>query len=496
MATVVERAHWGSRVGFILAAAGSAVGLGNIWGFPYMAGQNGGGLFILVYLLAVALIGLPIMMAEILIGRTAQLSPVGAYRALSAPRSPWLGLGWLSVVAAFIILSFYSVVAGWSMHFLWLSVTDGFAGRETAEVAGLFGQLAGNAEVSTIWHIIFMFIVTGIVAAGIKGGIELCTKILMPALFGLLVILVLWAMTTDGFAPGVKFILGIHDAELLELLDERPGFGPGSALAAVGQAFFSLSLGMGALIAYGSYLRRNDDIVGASIVVSVLDVTVALLAAFIVFPIVFLAGLQPAEGPGLVFSTLPVAFSQMPGGLVLAPIFFFLLAVAAITSAISLLEVATSYFIDERGWPRAKAALLTGGLILLLGIPSALSASSALFGTGVSEFLGATFGEAAEMNWFDALYYLTFNLMLPLGGLGIALFVAWRVGDAAREQAFKTGTRLGKLYWGWVQLLRYIVPLAVLVVFLNAIGVLGLFVGNDVQPEPVEILQVEPAPDE
>ncbi|TVQ52481.1 MAG: sodium-dependent transporter, partial [Phycisphaerales bacterium] len=443
-----ERAHWGSKLGFVLAATGSAVGLGNIWGFPYMTGQNGGGVFILVYLLAVALIGLPIMMAEILIGRTAQKSPVGAYRELSAPRSPWIGVGWVGVLAAFIILSYYSVIAGWSMHFLWLSVTDGFvlaneteqAARESREaIAGLHGEVAGNPEVSTLWHIVFMVIVVGIVAAGIKGGIELCTKVLMPALFGLMIILAIWALTTDGAGLGVKFILGIHDAELLEYLDERPAFTANSALAAVGQAFFSLSLGMGALITYGSYLRRNDDIVGTSVVITVLDVSVALIAAFVIFPIVFLAGLQPTDGPGLVFSTLPVAFAEMPGGMVLAPLFFFLLSVAAITSGISLLEVATSYFIDERGWTRIKAALFAGGVILLLGIPSAVSASSTLFGTGFANFLGSIFGEAGEMSWFDAFVYLTYNLMLPIGGLGIALFAAWRLGDAARREAFTTG---------------------------------------------------------
>lgn len=493
-----QRAQWGSRLGFVLAAAGSAVGLGNIWGFPYMTGQNGGGMFVFVYLVAVALIGLPIMMAEILIGRTAQKSPVGAYRELAAPGTPWMGLGWLSVVAAFIILSFYSVVAGWSLHFLWLSVTEGFIvsteneeikAAMTAEITGKFGKLATNPEVSTLWHIIFMVMVTGIVAAGIKGGIELCTKILMPALFGIMVILLFWSLSTDGAGMGVKFILGIHDDELLGYLHEKPAFTANSALAALGQAFFSLSLGMGALITYGSYLRRDDDIVGTSIVVTVLDVIVALMAAFVIFPIVFLAGLQPTDGPGLVFSTLPVAFSQMYGGIVLAPLFFFLLSVAAITSAISLLEVATSYFIDERGWTRVKATLFTGGVILLIGIPSALSASSALFGDGISALLGRAFGEAGAMNWFDALYYLTFKLMLPLGGLGIALFVAWRVGGEARRQSFLAGTKLGFLYWGWVQLLRYIVPIAVLIVFLNAIGLLEFGGGSENVTEVTEVIE-------
>jgi NSS family neurotransmitter:Na+ symporter len=467
------RAQWGSRLGFILAAAGSAVGLGNIWAFPYLTGRNGGGLFVLVYLVAVALVGLPIMMAEIFIGRTAQNSPVGAYRALSAPRSPWLGVGWLGVVAAFVILSFYSVIAGWSMHYVWLSVTDGFVGKDPEEIGAMFGALASSEEASTLWHVIFMVVTIGIVAGGVKGGIELCAKVLMPALFVLLLVLLVWGTTTDGFMPGVKFIVGIHDEDLLSRLgDDQLGFTAASWLEALGQAFFSLSLGMGALITYGSYLGRNEDLPSTAFIVGVLDTTVALLAAFIIFPIVFAAGQQPGQGPGLVFATLPVAFSTMPGGVFLAPIFFVLLTIAAVTSAVSLLEVATSYFIDERGWSRAKAALVTGGCITLIGVPSAMSGGSALFGEGVASFLERIFGEAGRLDWFGALVFLTFNLMLPLGGLGIALFVAWRVGDTAREEGFKAGSTLGRLYWGWVQLLRYVVPIAVVAVLLHAVGLI------------------------
>jgi NSS family neurotransmitter:Na+ symporter len=468
-----QRAHWGSRLGFILAAAGSAVGLGNIWGFPYMTGRNGGGLFVLVYLLCVALVGAPIMMAEILMGRTTSRSPVGAFRALSRPGSPWISFGWLGVAASFIILSFYSVIAGWSMHYVWLSITDSFAGKSAAEISAMFGALATNEEVSTLWHVIFMVMTIGIVAAGVKGGLELASKIFMPALFILLLALLIWGMTTHGFMPGVKYIVGLHDSDLLARLGEaRPRFTAASWLEALGQAFFSLSLGMGALITYGSYLRRDDDLVSSSLWICALDTLVALLAAFIVFPIVFAADLQPGQGPGLVFTTIPIAFSKMPGGLVLAPIFFLLLSFAAITSSISLLEVATSYFIDEKGWTRGRATLFAGGAITLLGIPSAVAGGSRLFGQGVSDLLGSLFGEAAAMNWFDALIYLTFNLMLPIGGLGIATFVAWRIGKQAREEGFRAGSRLGKLYWGWVALLRFVVPIAVLAVLLHALGVI------------------------
>ncbi len=463
------RGQWGSRLGFILAAAGSAVGLGNIWSFPYRTGENGGGLFVIVYLLCVALIGLPVMMAEIFIGRTAQTSPVGAYRKLAGPRSPWLGLGWLSVVAAFIILSFYSVIAGWCLHYTWLSVTTTFSDQTPDELGAAFESLVTNGGLSSFWHAIFMVLTIGIVVAGVHKGIEACSKILMPALFICMLVLLVYAMVKGSFGEGLKFVFA-PDFEKFEW---------SSVLAAMGQAFFSLSLGMGALITYGSYLKHDDDLVSTSMTVSALDTSVALLAAIILFPILFAAGQSPAQGPGLVFATLPIAFSEMPGGVVFAPIFFLLLTFAALTSSISLLEVATAYFIDERGWSRSKAALATGGAILVLGIPSAISASSALFGERMVALTGWIYrGPENGKDWFNTLVDLTFNIMLPLGGLGIAMFVSWRVAGAVREQGFKAGTRMGRLYWGWVMLLRYVVPVAVLTVLLNALGFFAMFSGN------------------
>lgn len=461
-----ERAHWGSKLGFVLAAAGSAVGLGNIWGFPYITARNGGGLFVIVYLACVALVGMPIMMAEIFIGRTAQNSPVGAYRALSRPASPWMGLGWLSVVAAFIILSFYSVVAGWSMYYIWLSITDGFVGRTPEEINALFGAAHANEELNAVWHVVFMCLTMGIVGAGIKQGIELWSRILMPALFILLLILLVYAMTRDGFADGFTFVFGFH-------ADKFRGT---STLDALGQAFFSLSLGMGALITYGSYLRPDEDLVATSLLVGAVDTGVALLSALVIFPILFTAGLGESESVGLAFMSLPIAFSQMPGGVVLAPLFFILLTFAALTSAISLLEVAAAYFIDEKGWSRGKATLATGGGIMILGIPAALSGGPGLFGAGfkrITEWWGG------GQSWFDVMFNISYNWMLPLGGLGIATFVAWRVGDAAREQGFRAGSKLGRLYWGWLQLLRYVVPIAVLLILLNAVGVFDMLGGGE-----------------
>jgi NSS family neurotransmitter:Na+ symporter len=465
-----QRAHWGSRLGFILAAAGSAIGLGNIWKFPYITGVNGGGAFVLIYLACIALVALPIMMAEIYIGRTAQTSPVGAFRALSRPGSPWMGIGWMGVAAGFIILSYYSVVAGWAMHYTWLSLKGTFTGLSPEEVGAIFSNSSADSpgvyespSVNLFWHLLFMALTIGIVIGGVQKGVERWSRILMPLLFVMLIALLVRATTTTGFARAFEFVLGFHTQDLR----------PTGVLEALGHSFFTLSLGMGAMIAYGSYLKPNDDLVGTSMIIAALDTTVALMACLVVFPIIFSFGMEPGRGPGLMFVSLPIAFGQMAGGTVWATVFFILVVFAALTSAISLLEVVVSYFIDERQWRRTVATLVCGATIVLLGVPSALSGGTQTFGAGfvgLTKYLGVNRGNG--FNWFDFFDYLASNWMLPLGGMGIALFVAWRVGGQAREQGFKAGTRFGQLYWGWVFLLRYVVPIGVAAVFLHAIGVI------------------------
>ncbi len=466
-----ERAQWGSKFGFILAAAGSAVGLGNIWKFPYITGENGGGWFVLIYLICIAAVGLPIMIAEIFIGRTARNSPVGAFRTLSTPGSPWLGVGWLGVVTAFVILSYYSVVAGWSMHYVWLSLRGVLAQVPVDQVAGLFSSgdaahpgLYESPWTNLFWHLLFMAMTIGIVIGGVQHGVERWSRILMPALFLIMLALLVQAALTPGFGQALDFVFGPHTEKLT----------PASVLEALGHSFFTLSLGMGAMITYGSYLTQEDDLVTTAITVSVLDTLIALMACMVLFPVIFSYGMEPAAGPGLVFVSLPIAFAQMPAGMLWATVFFVLLTFAALTSAISLLEVAVSYFIDERGWARRRATWTCGIAILLAGIPSALSGGTRLFGADVQAAtarLGLRGG--AGLNWFDTLDYLASNWMLPLGGLGIALFVAWRVGGRAREEGFRAGTRYARLYWGWVWLLRYLVPIGMSVVFLHAIGVIN-----------------------
>jgi NSS family neurotransmitter:Na+ symporter len=449
-----QRAHWGSRLGFVLAAAGSAIGLGNIWKFPYITGENGGGAFVLVYLLCVFLVGLPVMVAEILIGRTTQSSPVRAFRKLAGEGSNWISMGWLGVASAFVILSYYSIVAGWSLHYTYLSLTGNIVTLDPAEFEPLFGSVFASPTLNLGWHTVFIVLTMAVVLGGVSKGVERWSRILMPLLLTMMLILLVKGATLSGFGEAVDFMFGFRTDKLTAA----------GALEALGHAFFSLSLGMGAMLTYGSYLRKDDDIMSASIIITVLDTGIAIAASMILFPILFTQSMQAAQGPGLVFISIPMAFAQMPGGGFLAPIFFGLLVFAALTSAISMLEVVTSSFIDGKNWTRKKATLLAGGLIFVVGIPSALSGGTALFGTNIENVIG--------MNWFDSFDYLATNWMLPLGGLGIAIYTAWRMDEAIRHDHFLAGTKLQTFYKAWLLLLKFLVPVCIVLVFLHAIGLI------------------------
>ncbi len=451
-AAVADRGHWGSKLGFVLAAAGSAVGLGNIWKFPYITGENGGGAFVLVYLACIALVGLPVMIAEILLGRASQKSPVGAFRALGG--GFWVVFGGLGVLGGFVILSYYSVVAGWAMHYTYLAISGRIVDLGPDGVVPLFGELFASNGLNLFWHTVFMALTIGVVWGGVNKGIERWARILMPVLGGLMLILLVNGLTLGGFGQALDFVFGFRTENLTAA----------GVLEALGHAFFTLSLGMGAMLTYGSYLSRDDDIVSSGITISVLDTAIALTACMVLFPIIFTYGMQPGEGPGLVFVSIPIALAQMPAGTFFAIVFFALLVFAALTSAISLLEVVTSYLIDEKGWLRHKATVWAGVIIALIGVPSALSGGTALFGDGFA----AVFGR----NWFDTFDYLATNWMLPLGGLGIALFTAWKVDDAIRRGEFHHGPRLALFYRGWLLLLKFVVPVGIVLVFLHAIGVI------------------------
>ena len=433
-----ERAHWGSRIGFILAAAGSAVGLGNIWKFPYITGENGGGAFVLVYLACIAFVGLPIMIAEISLGRATQKSPASAMRSLS-PGSGWTGIGWLCILTSVCLLSYYATVAGWALHYCYLAFSGQISGQGPEQLQAAFGSLTATPSLGVAWQLAFMALTVLVVVAGVSHGVERWSRILMPTLAVMLLILLGKAFTLSGFGQGMDFLFGFRANKLT----------PGGVLEALGHAFFTLSLGMGTMITYGSYLRREDDLVSASVMTSAVDTLVALVASMMLFPIIFTFGLEAGQGPGLLFVTVPIALAQMTGGGLLSIVFFVLLAFAALTSAISMLEVVTAYLMDDWGLSRRRSTVCAGIGIAALGIPATVS-------TG----------------WFGQIDYYVSNWMLPLGGLGVALFVAWRMDAALRRGAFESGSMLAKFYKGWLWVLKYPVPVAVGLVFLHAVGVL------------------------
>jgi len=445
--TEQPRDHWATKLGFVLAASGSAIGLGNIWRFPYKAGQYGGGAFVIAYVVSVLIIGIPIMIAEFIIGRSAQKSPVGAFKQLSFNLA-WPLVGWLGVLAGFIILSYYSVVGGWILRYIWES---GFHFFKEGSAGPIFSGFLANPWQQLIWHGLFMFMTMIIVRGGITTGIERWSKLLMPSLLIILLILMINSLRFPGAGEGIQFILKPDFSKLT-----REGI-----LEALGHAFFSLSLGMGAMLTYGSYLDKGTNISSSALEIVVLNTFYALMAGLMIFPIVFTYDVDPQVGPGLFFITLPEVFARMPAGQLVAISFFVLVAFAAITSAISLLEVVVSYFIDELNWSRKKADYVMGTVIFLIGIPSALSWSSL---KGVTLF--------GSRDIFDSLDFLATNYMLPIGGFFIALFAGWILTHGQKEAEIKRIENTFHFYDIWHFLVKYIAPLAVLVILLQKTGVL------------------------
>ncbi len=446
-----ERDQWGSRFGFIMAAAGSAIGLGNLWKFPYMAGSNGGGAFVFVYFIILFLVGFTLMLGEILIGRHTQLSAVGAYKKLS---KNWTWLGALGVLAGFTILSFYSVVGGWVINYMVKSATGVLNTADIDLLSNLFGGIISSTAEPIIYHGIFMVVTLVIVMGGISGGIEKASIILMPALFVMMFIVMIRALTLDGAMEGVKFLLA-------------PDFSAinGSViLAALGQVFFTLSLGMGCMITYGSYLSKDEDLVKSALIIPLLDTGIALLAGLTILPAVFAFGFSPDEGPGLLFVTLPAVFSKMPFGSFFAFIFFTLVFFAALTSAISLLEVTVSYMVDEFRWNRKKSTFFMAAIIFLIGTAASL-------GFGVLKDISIIGGR----DIFDSLDFTASNVLLPLGGMLMAIFIGWVWGI---ENAIKEASNDGKLPFKlaplWAFLVKYVAPLAIAAVFLDSTGLLDI----------------------
>ncbi|HPF85286.1 MAG TPA: sodium-dependent transporter [Aminivibrio sp.] len=442
MAQEAHREHWGSRIGFILAAAGSAVGLGNIWRFPYITGKYGGAAFVLVYLALIFIVGFSVMLAEMAIGRKAQLNAVGSFQKLRG--GAWPIVGWMGVLAGFMILSFYGVIGGWTIkYFIW-SFT-GLMGDAAAGKAGdVFGAFVTNTPQVIMYQAIFMLITIWVVYKGIGEGIEKYCKILMPALFVILLILIVRSVTLEGAGKGLEFYL---KPDFSKLTGE-------SFAAALGQAFFSLSLGMGCMITYGSYVDKQTTLPGAAIQVCVIDTMVAILAGLAIFPAVFAFGVDAGAGPGLTFVTLPSVFAKMAGSSIWSALFFLLLFIAALTSAISLLEVVAAYVIDK-GWARPKAAVIMGLLIFALGVPSAMSL------TGAPKIAGKDF--------LDAMDFLSSNVLLPLGGVFIALFVGWFWTADARREVTNEGTHSFGMMEPWIWVCRVIAPLGILYIFITGL---------------------------
>jgi len=460
------RGAWGSKIGFVLAAAGSAIGLGNIWKFPYICGENGGGAFVLIYLVCIVVVGLPIMIGEIMIGRSTQKSPVGAFEDLGGKRSRWKIVGGMGVFAAFVMLSYYSIVAGWACHYTWLSISGEISGGDPKEVGAVFGNLYENTNANLGWHVFFMALTALVVLGGIQRGIERGARILMPLLLVMLSVLLVQATRQSGWDKALQFVFEPNTDNLTAE----------GVLEALGHSFFTLSLGVGAMITYGSYLRKDSCLVSNSVAICVLDTVIALMACLILFPITFSFGMTPTAGPGLVFQNIPVALAQMPGSQFLCIVFFSLLVFAALTSSISLLEVVASYFIDQKKWSRKKATLVCTAAITLFGIPSALSGGTDLFGANFASakesILGEEWGAITKGNWFDFADYVVSNWMLPLSGMLIAVFCAWRLGEKVRRDEFVRSSTLGHLYAAWLRLLQYVVPAIILVVLLHSTGVL------------------------
>jgi len=444
---------WSSRLAFILAVSGSAIGLGNIWKFPYMAGANGGGAFVLFYLACVALIGLPIMIAEILIGRRGRRNPIATMRLVGeeeGSRRTWALVGIMGVVAGILILSFYSVIAGWSLMYIVEAALGRFSGATPAVVNDLFGNLLTNWKLLALCHTVFMFLTILVVARGVERGLERAVRFLMPALAVLMVALVAYAAVAGSFREGFDFLF---TADFSKLDGE-------AMLAAMGQAFFSLSVGMGAIMAYGAYLPEGTSITNTSLAVVIADTTIALLAGLAIFPIVFANGLDPGSGPGLVFQTLPLAFGKMAGGALFGTLFFLLLTVAAWTSSIGLIEPAVAWSVETHGRSRAAAAAIVGGIVWALGFLTLLS-----------------FNLLADVKLFDRTLFenidhLASNIMLPLGGLFITVFAGWVMCKNSTAEELDIGT--GQLYGTWRFLARWVAPAAVLAVFLHATGLLSV----------------------
>ncbi|MFV0345299.1 MAG: sodium-dependent transporter [Bacteroidales bacterium] len=442
-----NRGLFSSKFGIIVATVGSAVGLGNIWRFPYVAGENGGGAFLIVYLFFVLAIGIPVLFAELIIGRSAHSNAVGSFKKL-APKTSWHLVGAMGVLASFMILSYYLVIAGWTLEYLYQSIADNLAGKNTAELKGMFDSFVASPSRTLMWFFVFMLMNVVIISAGVEKGIERFSKFLMPLLVLLLVVIGIRSVTLEGGQKGLEFLF-------------KPDFSKVTidvVLEALGQAFFSLSIGMGAIITYGSYIRKKDNLGATSFTVAIADTLIAILAGVAIFPAVFAFGIDPAEGTNLIFTTVPNVFQRMTGGYIFSIFFFLLIAVAALTSTLSLFEVITSYLIEEFKIKRKLASIVTAVSIGITGSIATLS-SNHIFNLKIF-----------KLSIFDFLDYATANIMLPLGGLLIVIFVGWVFKKKKVLKEIRHSKHYKARYLPAIMfIIKFIAPVAIAIIFINKI---------------------------
>ncbi|MDO4755665.1 MAG: sodium-dependent transporter [Parabacteroides sp.] len=446
-----NRVTFGSKIGVILATVGCAVGLGNIWRFPYMLGSNGGAAFLLIYFICILLLGLPVMLTEFFIGRHTHRNAAGAFKEM-APGTKWSLIGYNGVLAAFFILGFYSVVAGWTLEYIFQAFSGSLSEKSATEFATEFTNFSTSIFQPIACTVAFIVLTHVIIISGVKSGIERASKVMMPLLFLILIILGIRSITLPNASEGLKFLF-------------QPDFSKIDSsviLSAMGQAFFSLSIGMGCLITYASYFKKDTNLQTTALQVTILDTLVAVLAGIMIFPAVFSFGIKPTAGPELVFITLPNVFAQLPFGNIWSIIFFLLLALAALTSTISLHEVATAYVHEEHKMSRQKAAWIVSLGVTVLGVLSSLS-----FGV-LKDF---TIG---DMIFFDFLDYMTAKIMLPLGGMFICIYAGTRVENKViKTELTNQGTIPFYFFNTYVFLMKYIAPIAIGLIFLNELGLIN-----------------------
>jgi len=448
-----QQEHWKSKLGFILAAAGSAIGLGAIWKFPYVAGTGGGGAFLLVFLLFILLLGFPLLVGEFILGRKSQSDAISTYKKF-APQSGWHITGIIGVVTSFLVLSFYSVIGGWIILYLFKALTGGLAGLSPDQFGPLFDEIISEPISTLTGQLIFMLLTIIVVAKGVQKGIEKTSKFMMPILLILFVIIVIRSLSLDGAIEGVRFLLV---PDFSKLTSE-------SILFALGQAFFTLTLGVSVMVTYASYLPKTQNLPSSAISIISMNIAVVLLAGLAIFPGVFSFGIQPDAGPTLIFSVLPAVFNQMPFGMLFFIAFLILFLFAALTSAFSMIEIIVSTMTKNNPSKRKKFTWLIGMAIFIVGIPSSLS-----------------YGIMADVKFFDKTVFdlvdfAASNVLMPLGALLISIFIPLKISKTELFEELKQGSKVGRTFFNiWFYLLKYLTPVAIIIVFLDALGVFKWF---------------------